>query len=257
VQPEKTSLTSEQHVFISYCRANQDYANRLCSWLNGHGVRTWIDQRIARGTKWEPEIYAQLDIASALIVLISKAAQRSTWVEREVAHALHNGIPIYPLLLEVNGMLSSVAHLQLDNVSSGSMPSIQLCQRLPGFLVTESDLAQALTEEQKAIAQRVAERIGVIGPNTRDGPAVAAIQMELLRVGLDPGPVDGVLRPETRNAIREFQARRCHIPTADGIVGPRILTVLVNSSFGDLSAAASPPTNRVPATRSPQKSRRD
>ncbi len=242
-------MPTAPHVFISYSRSNQDYANALCAWLNGHGVRTWIDQRIARGAQWESEIYAQLDASAALLVLMSKAAQRSSWVEREVRRAIHCRIPVYPLLLELNGMLPCAAHLQFDNVCSGGMPSLQLCQRLPGFLVTESDLAQALTDQQKAIAQRIATRVGAVGPNSRNGPAVAAIQMELLRVGLDPGPVDGVLTTKTLDAIREFQARRCHVPTADGLVGPRILTILVNSSFGDLSTIAAQTPNPSLVTR--------
>lgn len=229
-------MTSEQQVFISYSRSDQAYAEALGAWLDGHGVKTWFDRHLARGSRWEAEILARLDQASAVLVLMSRAAQRSAWVDRELRRALDRGTPVYPLLLEVNGMLRAVAHLQMDNVTGGAMPSLALCQRLPGFLVTEDDVARSLSLPQLAIAQRIADRVGVVGPHTPDGPAVAAIQMELLRVGLDPGPVDGVMRRETRDAIRQFQARRCHVPTADGIVGARILRILVSSSFGDLTA---------------------
>ena len=250
---EVSQLLPQQHIFISYCRADQEYANALCTWLNGHGVHTWIDQRIARGAEWEAEISTQLDSAGALVVLMSKAARRSKWVDREVKRAMQNGTQVYPLLLDVNGMLPSVAHLQLENVTGGGMPSLHLCQRLPGFLVTENDLAEALTEQQKAIAKLIAARVGGVGPRTPNGPAVAAIQMELLRVGLDPGPVDGVCGRKTQDAIREFQARRCDMPTADGIVGPRILAILVNSSFGDMSPTASRTTGEISESRPKQR----
>lgn len=66
---------------------------------------------------------------------------------------------------------------------------------------------------------------------------------ELLRVGLDPGPVNGVFGTRVAAAVREFQRRRCHVPTANGVVGPLTWAILANSSLGDLAPPASSATH--------------
>ena len=55
-------------------------------------------------------------------------------------------------------------------------------------------------------------------------PDVAALQVALRSSGVDPGPVDGVLGPQTALAIRSFQARRGLV--ADGVAGPRTRAAL-------------------------------
>ena len=50
------------------------------------------------------------------------------------------------------------------------------------------------------------------------------IQRALVARGYDPGPVDGVLGPRTRAAVRAFQAASGLV--VDGIVGPRTWAVL-------------------------------
>jgi len=122
------------------------------------------------------------------------------------------------------------------------MPPLRFCQKLPGYLVSEMDIASNLTAEQRDIAHRIFA--AGCGPHQQGskGPGVAVLQGELLRVGLDPGPINGVFGKETFGAVREFQLRRCHVPTADGIVGLLTWTILVNSSLGDL-APATPSTN--------------
>lgn len=47
------------------------------------------------------------------------------------------------------------------------------------------------------------------------GPGAAVLQTELLRARHYPGSIDGVFAEKTANAVREFQARRCHMPTAE------------------------------------------
>ncbi len=50
------------------------------------------------------------------------------------------------------------------------------------------------------------------------GPNVKLIQSLLLRIGYDPGVVDGIFGQQTREAVREFQVDNGLV--ADGIVGP-------------------------------------
>lgn len=56
------------------------------------------------------------------------------------------------------------------------------------------------------------------------GPDVRRIQARLKELGFDPGPLDGVFGPRTREAVLRFQQAR-HLPTV-GFVGPRTLAAL-------------------------------
>ena len=234
------SVATGDHIFVSYSRDDREYVTRLADWLEGHGVNVWFDHDIDYGVKWEAEIQDKLDTTTVVLVVMSKSARRSSWVGREIDQAGQRQIPILPVLLEQDGIVDQVADLQFENVTGGKMPGLRFCQKIPGFLVREMDIANALNTGQRDIAKRIISAAGGGFRKGSKGPGVAALQTELIRVGLDPGPLDGVFGEKTAKAVREFQARRCHMPTADGIVGPLTWHILVNSSLGDLAPPATP-----------------
>lgn len=217
-----------RHVFVSYNRDDRDYVTKLADWLEGHGVKVWFDHDIDYGAKWEAEIQEKLESSAVVLVVMSTSARMSNWVGREIDQAKQRQIPILPLLLEADGIVDRVADLQFENVTGGKMPGLRYSQKIPGFLVREMDIANALNAEQRDIAKRIVSAAGGGLRKVSEGPGVVALQTELLRVGLDPGPLDGVFGDKTANAVREFQARRYHMPTADGIVGPLTWNILVN-----------------------------
>jgi hypothetical protein len=231
----QASVTAGDHIFVSYSRDDRDYVTKLANWLEGHGVKVWFDHDIDYGAKWEAEIQKKLETSTVVLVVMSKSARNSSWVGREVDRAKQLKILIFPVLLEPDGIVDRVADLQFENIVGGQMPGLRFCQKLPGFLVREMDIANALNVEQRNIAKRIVSAAGSGLHKGSKGPGVAALQTELLRVGLDPGTIDGVFGEKTAGAVREFQERRCHIPTADGIVGPLTWNILVNSSLGDLA----------------------
>ena len=233
--PRQASVVSGGHVFLSYSRDDRDYVTKLAGWLEGHGVKVWFDHDIDYGAKWKAEIQSQLDASTVVLVVMSKSARRSRWVGREVDRAKQRHILILPVLLEPDGIVDRVADLQFENVAGGQMPGLRLCQKLPGFLVSEMDIANGLTAEQRDIAQHIVSAGGRYLRQGSKGPGVAALQVELLRVGLDPGPINGVFGEKTAGAVREFQRRRCQVVTADGMVGAPVWMILVNSSLGDLA----------------------
>ena len=225
-------------VFLSYSRVDRGYVTKLAEWLEGHGVKVWFDHDIDYGARWKAEIQKQLDASTVVLVVMSKSARRSSWVDRELDRAKKRQILVFPVLLEPDGIVDRVADLQFENVVGGRMPGLRLCQKLPGFLVSEMDIANGLTAEQRNIARRLISAAGGGWRQGSKGPGIAALQAELLRVGLDPGPLNGILGEKTAGAVREFQRRRCHEPTADGIVGPLTWMILANSSLGDLAPSA-------------------
>ncbi len=58
----------------------------------------------------------------------------------------------------------------------------------------------------------------------QDSATIKSVQQALKDKGFDPGPVDGVKGPETRSALKKYQAQQ-NI-TADGRIGPKTLDSL-------------------------------
>lgn len=232
--PHSSTVSSERHVFLSYSRADRQYVSALATWLESHGVSVWYDHDIEYGAKWQAALENELESARTVLVVMSVAARASKWVDRELAHARKRQVRILPVLLESEGMLARIADLQFENVIGGRMPGLAFCQKLPGFLVSEDDISSALTPPQREVAGRIFSSVGPLRRGSK-GPGVAVLQGELIRVGLDPGPVDGIFGARTATAVREFQRRRCHKGLVDVMVGPRIWAILVNSALGDLA----------------------
>ncbi len=90
---------------------------------------------------------------------------------------------------------------------------------------------------ERQMADRLCAVVGGAGPGGDQVP-VGVLQAELIRVGLDPGPVDGVFGDRTRRAVAEFQRRRVAVAVIDGSVGILTCRSLVTSELGDLASAA-------------------
>lgn len=65
-------------------------------------------------------------------------------------------------------------------------------------------------------------KIGHLDPPS----AVTGIQARLINLGYDPGPLDGILGPRTKAALRLFQADNSSLKV-DGICGPKTTAVLI------------------------------
>lgn len=66
------------------------------------------------------------------------------------------------------------------------------------------------------------------------------VQLRLVKLGFNPGPVDGIRGRQTTNAVRRFQESAGLV--ADGIVGPRTMRAL----FGDSPTGVTPEFDTMP-----------
>lgn len=124
--------TPSGHVFISYSRDDRGYVERLIGHLHRHGVRTWSDTGIESGDRWTAAIERAMRASSAVVVVMTPAAQASTWVERELHLAEELKKPLLPLLLD--GLpWWSLADIQHERVVGGRMPSGLFVDRLRRF----------------------------------------------------------------------------------------------------------------------------
>jgi WD40 repeat protein len=83
-QPPASSLD----VFISYSRADSDFARKLNDALQTQGKTTWFDQEsIASGTDFQQEIYRGIEACDNFLFILSPRSIKSPYCDGEVRHA--------------------------------------------------------------------------------------------------------------------------------------------------------------------------
>jgi hypothetical protein len=84
-------------VFISYASEDRLWAERVRGFLEAAGIRCWIAPRdIVPGTQWMECIISAIDTSRIMVLILSKHANQSEHVRREVVTAVSNGLVIIP-----------------------------------------------------------------------------------------------------------------------------------------------------------------
>ena len=85
-------------VFISYARADEQYATELMARLaNEPDIAPWQDRISMRPGDFEGQIKEGIDAAQYFVLVMTPAALRSPWVEKEWRYARENGRCICPI----------------------------------------------------------------------------------------------------------------------------------------------------------------
>lgn len=112
-----------RHVFVSYSRCDQDYADRLVAHLEAAGIDVWIDRGdIEPGARYRRSLEAAINACAAFLVVMTPAAKESNWIEDELDWAEQQDKPIFTLLLEGRPWFGLTA-TQYEDVSGGRLPS--------------------------------------------------------------------------------------------------------------------------------------
>ena len=117
------------HIFVSYARSDGAYVRLLVNQLIQAGVQCWMDNQIPSGERWEQVLRDKITTSSAVIVVVSPDAARSTWVDREVRYARRLGKRIMPIRYR-GGRMDAVEHLQFGSASEAGVPSDDFIDRL-------------------------------------------------------------------------------------------------------------------------------
>src|SRR5688500_1112025 len=87
--------------FISYSRANSDFAVRLAKDLKSAGYDIWLDQLdIPTGARWDDEIEIALEACSTFMIILSPESMQSQNVKDEIGYAIDAGKDILPLKIK-------------------------------------------------------------------------------------------------------------------------------------------------------------
>lgn len=88
-------------VFISYSSQNRAQALQICDVLEKNGFVCWIDRSGIRGGKDYAEVIPKaIKSSRCFLLLLTRDAQKSDWVRKELDQAVNSRLPIYPFALE-------------------------------------------------------------------------------------------------------------------------------------------------------------
>ncbi len=127
-------------IFISYSRHDQDIVYAVANELRTKGFEVWTDVTgIRGGATWLFEIQKAIVQSQMILVLWSKAAHESQWVEREIIYALDHQKTIVPILLDDTKLNLALINLQpiRGQASMGDILA-QLVHILPSNLPVSS-----------------------------------------------------------------------------------------------------------------------
>lgn len=88
-------------VFISYARPDSDVASRLAEALQPYHLSIFMDvETLVSGEDFSVQVTQEIAEARAVVVVLSRHAQRSHWVQQELVSALEQDKLVIPLLLD-------------------------------------------------------------------------------------------------------------------------------------------------------------
>ncbi|MEK7727317.1 MAG: toll/interleukin-1 receptor domain-containing protein [candidate division KSB1 bacterium] len=92
-------MDSSKHIFISYSRADGEFALELARDLRKAGIDIWMDRLdIAPGARWDREVEAALNTCERLLIILSPSSAQSENVQDEIGFAMREKRPIIPVL---------------------------------------------------------------------------------------------------------------------------------------------------------------
>ncbi|MDE5803824.1 MAG: toll/interleukin-1 receptor domain-containing protein [Lachnospiraceae bacterium] len=137
-------------IFISHSSKNAAAATEICRLLEERGTKCFIAPRdIRTGREYAEEIVNGLDASSAVILLMSKEANHSPHVLREVERAVSKSIPILVYKLEEVALSKSMEYFLMTHQWVG-LQDKDSYERILSFA---ADLQQQTTKEPGAQVQ--------------------------------------------------------------------------------------------------------
>lgn len=115
--------SSVDHVFISYNRADKDFAGQMMLRFQMAGLDTWMDNTGLRGGQdWSAEIDRAITEARAVVVVMSPEAKASEYVTYEWSFAIGAGVPVIPVLVKQTELHPRLARIQYRNFTHDVRP---------------------------------------------------------------------------------------------------------------------------------------
>jgi formylglycine-generating enzyme required for sulfatase activity len=87
-------------IFLSYASEDRERIVQIAEGLKAQGWKVFDDRAIPAGENWQEHIYQQLADSRVVIVIWTRAAASSRWVQEEITMAQSGNTALIPLLAE-------------------------------------------------------------------------------------------------------------------------------------------------------------
>lgn len=105
----------KNEVFISYAHTDRDFAQALTQGLESVGNQVWNDTKVASDCDYETETQRALRKASVVVLVTSKDALASQYVNYEIGSAIAAEAQVIPVLIDDVGSLPTYLRLHASS----------------------------------------------------------------------------------------------------------------------------------------------
>jgi hypothetical protein len=114
--------------FLSYSRADENFALRFANDLRGRGVGIWIDQLDIRPSEhWDRAIERAVRQCRGLVVLLSPQSVASDNVADEISFAIDSGKSVLPVMIERCTLPLRITRMHLIDATKSYDRALEQC----------------------------------------------------------------------------------------------------------------------------------
>lgn len=164
-----TKATCETY-FLSYSRADQDFALRLAHDLRSTGISIWVDQLDIRPSEhWDRAIERAVSDCCGLVVILSPRSAASDNVADEISFAIDHGKSVLPVMIERCPLPLRITRMQVIDATGDYDDALRQCLatisggELPPR-AAQPTAAPKGVDDVEAIARAKSALIDILGP---------------------------------------------------------------------------------------------
>ena len=159
--------------FLSYSRADQQFALRFATDLRAREVAIWIDQLDIRPSeRWDRAIERAVRDCCGMVVILSPRSVESDNVADEISYAIDRGKPVLPVMIESCSLPLRITRMQMIDATGSYERALQQC--LEAILFSDAPCGKAAPptpapaaqgiKDADVIRQAKDELVGILGP---------------------------------------------------------------------------------------------
>ena len=165
-------MAADPHTcFLSYSRADEEFAVRLANDLQTLGVAMWVDRfNIRPSEHWDRAIERAIRACQKMVVILSPRSVASENVADEISLAIDAGKPVIPVMIEPCDLPLRLTRRHLIDATAGYAAALHQCfaeidsGTLPAIANAEASETSLALRDPEAVAAAKHELLPMIGP---------------------------------------------------------------------------------------------
>ena len=161
------------HTFISYSRADAEFALKLANDMRAAGINIWLDQLdIPPGARWDRAVEDALKTSGRILVVLSPTSSSSENVLDEIGLAFDQSKPIVPVLSKPCDIPMRLRRLQYIDFTKDYDQGLRTLLTVMKLPITSPEAGAGTVAPSDSSTPPVAEsRVGYTAPSTPEAKA--------------------------------------------------------------------------------------